>query len=297
MELAKRGVDYLVRGGVRFFEQAHVKDVLAFLRVVANPLDEIAWIRVLRLQPGIGLGYADRIFQKVVEASGNLVEISKEAFGEGLPPRERQGLGAFKAVLKPLIEPRRRERPEMLLEEVLDRGYSKHVLLNFENARDRLEDLRQLVNFAHSYKGLKEFLADVMLREGFRGESLEPGSGQEAAEAPLVLSTIHQAKGLEWKAVFVIGLSEGLFPHAKSLESSEQLEEERRLFYVACTRAKDLLFLTQPMMRYDSQAGMIISRPSLFTAELPRELYEEVEVEERPSADTIYVDEDLHDRD
>ena len=100
---------------------------------------------------------------------------------------------------------------------------------------------------------------------------------------------------MEWKAVFVIGLSEGQFPHLKSMGSQEALEEERRLFYVACTRAKDLLFLTQPMMRYDSQAGMVISRPSIFTAELGQDLFEEVEVEERPSGDTIYIKDDTSD--
>ena len=169
---------------------------------------------------------------------------------------------------------------------------SKHLLLNFENARDRLEDLRQLVNFAHSYKGLKDFLADVMLKEGFRGETFVEAGAERDEEAPLVLSTIHQAKGLEWKAVFVIGLSEGQFPHLKALDSEESLEEERRLFYVASTRAKDLLFLTQPMMRYDSQAGMVITRPSLFILELSHDLYEEVEVEERKTNETIYIDEE-----
>lgn len=287
MELAKRGVNYVVRGGVRFFEQAHVKDVLAYLRIVSNPLDEIAWIRALTLWPGIGIGWADRIFRKVEEASGSPGRVLEESFGADLPARIRQGFLQFRSVLKKLLEPEHRDQPEILLEAVLERGYSKHLLLNFENARDRLEDLRQLVNFAHSYKGLKEFLADVMLKEGFRGESFEEAGVEKDDQAPLVLSTIHQAKGLEWRAVFVIGLSEGQFPHLKAMGSEEALEEERRLFYVSCTRAKDLLFLTQPMMRYDSQAGRVISRPSLFTAELGFGLYEEVEVEEGPSR-TIY---------
>lgn len=292
LELAKRGLDYIVRGGIRFFEQAHIKDALAYLRIVANPVDEIAWIRALTLQPGIGIGYADRIFQRAEEVGGSLETVSGESFGSDLPMRVRQGLAQFKSTLKKLIRSERRDHPDMLLEEVLESGYSKHLLLNFENARERLEDLRQLVNFAHSYKGLKEFLADVTLREGFRGETFTGADAQDALEAPLVLSTIHQAKGLEWKAVFVMGLSEGQFPHAKSLASEEQLEEERRLFYVACTRAKDSLFLTHPMMRYDAQAGMVINRPSIFALELGHSLYEEVEVEESQARDTIYVEED-----
>ncbi len=292
MELAKRGVDYVVRGGIRFFEQAHIKDVLAYLRIIANPLDEIAWVRALMLQPGIGIGYADRIFLKVEQADGDLARVLADPFGEDLPARVRQGFVQLKFILGKLVDPEKRDKPELLLEEVLERGYSKHLLLNFENARDRLEDLRQLVNFAHSYKGLKDFLADVMLREGFRGETFIEAGAERDDEAPLILSTIHQAKGLEWKSVFVIGLSEGQFPHLKALGSEEQLEEERRLFYVAATRAKDLLFLTQPMMRYDSQAGMVISRPSLFILELSHDLYEEVEVEEGRTNETIYIDED-----
>ncbi len=292
LELARRGLNYLVRGGVRFFEQAHIKDVLAYLRIVANPMDEIAWIRALTLQSGIGIGYADRIFQRAEQAGGNLEQICGESFGGDLPARVRQGFAGFKNTFTKLIREERRDHPDMMIESVLENGYSKHILLNFENARDRLEDLRQLVNFAHSYKGLKSFLADVTLKEGFRGETLTGDAEAEQIESPLILSTIHQAKGLEWKAVFVMGLAEGQFPHAKSLTSEEQLEEERRLFYVACTRAKDWLFLTHSMMRYDAQAGMVINRPSIFLLELESSLYDEVEVEQREEKDTIYIEDD-----
>ncbi len=293
LELAKRGVDYLVRGGIGFFEQAHIKDVLAFLRIVANPADEIAWIRALMLQPGIGFGYAERIFQQTAECLGDLNAFTDDTFGSTLPGRVRQSLAPFKNTLKKLVRPELKHRPEALLESVLESGYSKHLLLNFEDARERLEDLRQLVNFSHTYKSLKEFLADVMLNEGFRGEAAAGTEGPDIPEKPLILSTIHQAKGLEWKAVFVIGLTEGQFPHAKSMVSEERLEEERRLFYVACTRAKDRLFLTQPMMRYDAQAGMVMNRPSIFTLEVGESFTEEIEVEEGRTKDTIYVNEGI----
>jgi len=162
--------------------------------------------------------------------------------------------------------------------------------MNFENAEDRLEDLKELVNFAHTYKKLKDFLADVTLREGFKGESILNPGGEEEAEDQLVLSTIHQAKGLEWRAVFVISLSEGQFPHAKSLENEEELEEERRLFYVASTRAKEELILIHPMTRYDYSAGTVINRPSVFITELGSRVYDEVEVEESREEETIYLD-------
>jgi DNA helicase-2/ATP-dependent DNA helicase PcrA len=290
MELAKQGIPYLVRGGVRFFEQAHVKDVLAFLRIVQNPNDEIAWVRALMLQPGIGSGFAEKIFDLVEKEDGDLSRVSSPAFGDhALPPKVRSGFLQFKKTLKCLLDDSVRDKPDLLIEEILEHGYNQYALINFDNARDRLDDLRELVNFAHTYKKLKDFLADVTLREGFKGETLAGGGSEEAGEE-LILSTIHQAKGLEWQAVFILGLSEGTFPHAKSLEKEGELEEERRLFYVAGTRAKKELVLLHSMTRYDYQAGTILCRPSVFIAELPSGTYEEVEVEENAEEETIYLE-------
>ncbi len=290
LELAKRGVPYVIRGGVRFFEQAHIKDVVAFLRILVNPLDEISWTRALLLQNGVGAGYAEKIFGWFAAAGASLEKSVEPAFGESLPPRAKEGLANFKRILKTLLRPEVRNHPGALIEEIVDKWYRKFALLNFENAQDRIEDLRELVNFAHTYQEVKDFLADVTLREGFKGESVVEGGPTEATEM-LLLSTIHQAKGLEWKAVFVIGLSEGQFPHARSMEDPEELEEERRLFYVAVTRAKEELILVHPMTRYDYSEGMVIQRPSVFIEELPSGTYEEVEIEEaQTEAKTIYLD-------
>ncbi len=291
MELAKRGIPYIMRGGVKFFEQAHVKDVLSFLKILLNPVDEIAWTRALTLQPGIGAGYAGKIFNLIEKEAGNLEKIVAPGFGDSLPVKVRDGLFNFKKIFKNLIKEDLKEHPDILIEEVLEKGYNKHVLMNFENAQERLEDLRELVNFAHTYKKLKDFLADVTLREGFRGESIVEEAGEDDPREDLVLSTIHQAKGLEWRAVFVIRLSEGQFPHAKSMEDSDQLEEERRLFYVAATRAKEELVLVHPMTRYDYNVGTVINRPSPFILELPSTVYDDVEVEEENAEEeTIYLD-------
>jgi len=291
LEMAKRGIPYVIRGGIRFFEQAHVKDALSFLKIVANPSDELSWSRALMLQPGIGAGYADKIIDLADAEGDDLKKVCQPAFGSSLPAKVREGLHKFKQVLRPLLTDGVSDHPDTMLEEVLAQGYNKHVLMNFENAQDRLEDLRELINFAHTYKDLKEFLGDVTLREGFKGETLAEGSGEEEVYQPLLLSTIHQAKGLEWRAVFVIGLAEGLFPHAKSMDNEENLEEERRLFYVAVTRAKEELFLVHPMTRYDYQAGTVINRPSMFVEELRSDLYEDVEVEEdNPEERTIYLE-------
>lgn len=289
MELARRGIPYVVRGGVRFFEQAHIKDALSFLKILQNPADEIAWTRALTLQPGIGGGYAEKIFRLTEKEGSALEKIAASAFGETLPPRVREGLSGFKRTLKAMIDPERRDHPDLLIEDVLDKGYNKHVLMNFDNAQERLEDLRQLVNFAHTYKNLREFLADVTLRESFKGESIVRPATDEP-EDELVLSTVHQAKGLEWRVVFVISLSEGQFPHARALEREESLEEERRLFYVAVTRAKEDLIFVHSITRYDYNAGTVINRPSPFIAELPHDAYDEIDVEESQEEETIYLD-------
>jgi len=295
LELVKRGIPYLIRGGVRFFEQAHIKDALSYLRIISNPSDELAWTRALTLEPGIGGSYAEKIFEAAQKEAGDLSKVVSIAFGGNFPAKVREGLSGFKRILKNLIKESARNHPDIMIEAVLDNGYHQHILLNFENAQDRIEDLKELANFAHTYKSLKDFLADATLREGFKGESLmedtdNKQAGGSSEEEPLVLSTIHQAKGLEWKAVFVIGLAEGLFPHAKSMEDEEELEEERRLFYVAVTRAKDDLVLVHAMSRYDYSAGMIINRPSCFISEIPEDSYEEVEVEENRAEETIYLD-------
>lgn len=290
MELTRRGVPYLVRGGIRFFEQAHIKDILAFLKIIVNPPDELAWARALTLQPGIGASYAEKIFALSQKAGGDLHKVASLEFGSELPPRVRDGLASFKKILRGLLREGVEAHPDMMIEEVLDKGYNKHVLMNFDNAQDRLEDLREFVNFAHTYKNVRDFLADVTLKDGFKGETLVEGTRPAADFDQLVLSTIHQAKGLEWKVVFVIGLSEGLFPHARSMSNEDSLEEERRLFYVATTRAQEDLVLTHPMTRFDYQAGMIINRPSVFVAELPSATYDELEIEESPEEKTIYLD-------
>ncbi len=292
LELSKKGIPYIVRGGVRFFEQAHIKDVLAYLRIISNPMDELAWVRALTLEPGLGPVSADKIFLEAEQAGGDLTKVFLPDFGARFPLKTKEGFSRFKNTLKRVYGDGESFEPDRMIEAVLENGYSKYVLLNFENARERLEDLKQLVNFAHSYKSLKEFLPDVTLREGFRGESFAGEETAQDIERPLILSTIHQAKGLEWKAVFIISLSEGQFPHARAMQDGDNLEEERRLFYVASTRAKNYLTLTHPMMRYDAQAGMVIQRPSPFILELPSALYDELEIEEQNREEAIYIDEE-----
>lgn len=174
---------------------------------------------------------------------------------------------------------------DAMIEYVLQAFYETYAEATFENANDRIEDLEQLAIFARTYSAggsspgdsLEQFLADATLSEGFRGERGVTREGlsfvkDSPSEEYLVLSTIHQAKGLEWKNVFVLGLVDGQFPHYKSRANRAEMEEERRLFYVAITRAKERLFLTYPLTSMASM-GTAINQPSLFVRELDPRLY------------------------
>jgi len=294
LELAKRKIEYVLRGGVRFFEQAHIKDVLSYLKILENPSDELSWFRALKQNDGIGDGFANKIFRAYVEANRGLEAVVRPEFGQKFPPRVRAGFDKFRRLLSTLLDPSLREHPDVLIDKVLDAGYAQYARTHFENAKDRLEDLRELMNFAHTYKNTTDFLNDVSLRESFKGESIVNEDGTITDH--LVLSTIHQAKGLEWKVVFVINLSEGQFPHHQSEDDEKQLEEERRLFYVAVTRAKDQLIMTHPMTRFEYNLGTVMSRPSMFLEELSSEVTESLEIERSDERDdfeqTISLDEE-----
>ncbi len=272
LELAKRNIPYIVRGGVRFFEQAHIKDVLGYLRIVANPHDELAWQRVLQLQEGIGASYARKIWELLAPSANPLQEAMRgRAVVRSLPARAASAWKHLGPILQGLSNPSISKQPAEMILIVLRNGYEGYLAKQFKDPKDRREDLEQLINLAANYESVNRLIEDLTLRESFKGESLR---GWEEPDEFLVLSTIHQAKGLEWSTVFLVGLSEGQFPHPKSVEDSGALEEERRLFYVAVTRTKKELYLTYPLTRYSYQRGEILMRPSLFLQELPEELCE-----------------------
>lgn len=271
LELARRNIPYLVRGGIRFFEQAHIKDALAHLRVLVNPADELAWERILRLQEGIGPAYARRIREWLLGGGSPLETARQGGEAPGLPARAQSAWNRLARTLKDLSKPSTQDRPADLLSTVLQSGYESYVENHFDDARNRKEDLEQLINLASQYRSAARFIEDLTLREPFKGETIQ---GWEEPDELLVLSTIHQAKGLEWTAVFLIGLVEGQFPHPKSYEDAAEMEEERRLFYVAVTRTKKELYLTYPLTRYSYQKGEVLMRPSQFVQELPEDLFE-----------------------
>ncbi len=276
MELLKRGIPYIVRGGIRFFEQAHIKDVLSYLRIIHNPGDEIAWTRALSMEEGIGFAFADKIFKNYASNCSALQDIFKDNHWQQLSRRAKLAFENFRKIISAVTKDEINGKIDLMLETIIERSYQNYCMINFDNYRDRLDDLKELVNFAHTYKSLQKFLADTTLGEAFKGETVV--DEQDEADY-LVLSTIHQAKGLEWDAVILIGLIDNQFPHAKTKEDPVEMEEERRLFYVAATRAKTQLYLMHPMTRYDYNYGIVIARPSVFIEELPTDCYEKWEIE------------------
>ena len=290
MALSKRSIPYEVRGGLRFFEQAHIKDVIAYLKAYNNFSDELSWTRVLRLQEGIGPANAAKVWRRLAAAK-DFQELLTFDFGD-MSFKVSRGFNEVRNILQKI-----NQLPPGSISEsirlVYAAGYDKYLASNFDNASDRMDDLNQLIDYAASYDSWDKFLADVALSEGFKGQSIK-GYNNGPDEA-ITLSTIHQAKGLEWKVVFIINLVDGQFPHAKVFDQPEALEEERRLFYVSSTRAKDKLYLTYPMM---TARGDTFTQVSQFLREIPDHLYDKWDIEEAggyrdlDDGEVRYVDED-----
>ncbi|MDA8082676.1 MAG: ATP-dependent helicase [Nitrospiraceae bacterium] len=271
MELQRRGIPFEIRSGLKFFEQAHIKDVLSYLKVITNPFDEIAWKRILKLIKGIGNISAAKIWD-AIRTAANPAEAIQEA-GRHVSKKSVDGFNTFLDVIGELRAERYLTAPSAAVDHILRHGYEDHLYNTYPNAEMRIEDIEQLIRFALRYDSLEVFLSELALQ----GVS-DPDSGEtEEAEGRVILSTVHQAKGLEWSTVFILGMNDGRFPSAKSLKSDEE-EEERRLFYVAATRARESLFICYPIMSEDWN-GMGFLRPSRFIKELPQDSFEEIRVE------------------
>lgn len=282
-ELTKRDIPYIVRGGLRFFERAHIKDVVAHMKILANPADEVAWMRALGLQIGIGPKTAADIFQKLQAKEITVKKLAQIDLSELADKRALKGIQVFQKILRQLIAVGVTEKnqgeivfaPQDLIRVVATGDYVDYLRAQYPNADERLQDLEQLALFAGKYKSLNSFLADVSLQEAFSAGAAVASENDEA----LVLSTVHQAKGLEWEAVFVPRLTEGGFPNARALNETKGIEEERRLFYVAVTRAKTHLTLSYPLL-INPAGTMILTRPSRFIEEIPENKLDRVEIEE-----------------
>lgn len=266
IELSRKGLPFIKRGGVKFIETAHVKDLLAHVRVIANPLDTVSWNRVLMLVEGVGPKKAHDLLAAIVKG-GQPFEVLR-----GVSGRSGQGLKNLANTLESLSGADDRSPSEQVNH--IYEYYLPILKEQYDDYPKRTRDLDHLHTIAEGYPGVNEFLADLALEppDGSASGVDAPGRDDER----LVLSTIHSAKGLEWQAVFVIWIVDGRFPSVYSFVADEDLEEERRLFYVSVTRAKRHLFLTYPINVYDKSSGMLLSKPSRFLDHVSSDLFDTV---------------------
>jgi len=307
MELSRRNIPYEIRSGVRFFEQAHIKDVLAYLKIVTNPRDELSWKRMLKLYPKVGEKTAAEVWGRISQSPNPL-----DVFLRGFETSGRGVAGSMKSVrdVFGLISSDSMKRnPSETIRLVVERGYADYARSKFANSQARLDDLEQLSQYALRYEDVDTFLNEVALANPIAGEDVAVVGPEDEK---IVLTSVHQAKGLEWRIVFVIWLADGRFPSQRALrvpggiiriapnrvhealpllegatqdapivdeEGTRELvipgeEEERRLFYVAVTRAKQELYLVFPVMSRDRSGMDILMEPSRFVRELPGDSYE-----------------------
>lgn len=251
IELAKSNIKYIKLGGMKFFESAHVKDVLSFLKISSGLIDELAFIRLLMLFDGIGEVSAQKVWKTFSQDEDLIVQISR---------MENKKLIPF---IKLLNEVKDVESPEIKIKTFIDSFYKNYVFEKYnDNYEDRLNDLNQLVEIVQIYSTVDEFLEDVIL-----DANLIDNKDYEK----ITLSTVHQAKGLEWERVYVIGMMQGKFPSKHALNNFDSIEEERRLFYVACSRAKNILQISVPLV--ETFSFNRDSEISQFITELSEEHY------------------------
>jgi DNA helicase-2/ATP-dependent DNA helicase PcrA len=281
MELTRRGIPFEVRSGLRFFEQAHVKDVSAYLKIICNPLDELAWRRVLLLYPRVGKATAEKIWRMISAGDSdpgrglNVQEVLQK-----IPAGARENWECFSRTLAKLGDPQMTCDPGGMIELVMKEGYEAYLESKYPNYESRADDLRQLAAFASQYSSCQDFLSELALLTSMEGET--PALRRGEGNGRVTLSSVHQAKGLEWAVVFIIWLADGRFPSLRSLSESGEHgeEEERRLFYVAVTRARDELYLCYPRFAAERGERAMIQRPSRFISELCGKGYERLDPDE-----------------
>ena len=277
-ELLARGIPYTVRSGLRFFEQAHIKDVLAYLRIVVNPRDEASWRRLLLLIPGVGPAKAAALYQH----PGTRARILSRPSSRPRPwrccrPRARgssPGSSATSGSSGRRIRRPTRPRPSARSSRGAIRPPCK---LKYERPDNRIADLEQFALLAGKYDSLERLIADLILAGDVYG--MDSVAGDESRDI-LVLSTIHQAKGLEWSHVFMPRVIEESFPHRRALDEPGGEEEERRIFYVGITRAMNELILCYPLsLPRGARGPTVFTTPSRFLTEIDEGLLERALVE------------------
>lgn len=263
LELTRQAIPFFITSGPRFFEQTHVKDMLAFVRFVANSRDEFAFKRMVQLIPGIGIRSAASFWKETATLFGSRNDFSP-LFKLKVPSKSKRSwshLACFLERSKSFLS-----SPASLIEAVLSTVYGDYMKARFSDCDTRREDIHTLIAFARNFENCEDFLSQLALLGAGDATDKTPSSYKPEK---VTLSSIHQAKGLEWKVVFLIWLAEGMFPNARSLENPEDLEEERRLFYVGITRCRDELYFSYPKFGLGIR-GKAFYSPSRFLRGIPQ---------------------------
>ena len=283
IELGKRNLQFVKRGGFKFIETTHVKDVLAHLRIIANSQDEVSWLRVLLLLEGVGNKSSKTILAHIMDGPDQFQRLA-EYRSRGRIKAALQGLAqTLLSVNDPEL------KPSEQLQAVVNYYLPLLKHLHQDDYPKRQKDLEHFISIAEGYRSLDRMLSDMALEPPT--SSVGDVLAVEGEDAGLLtLSTIHSAKGLEWHSVFIIWAVDGRFPSLRHRENGEldedELEEERRLMYVAATRAKENLFITYPIrMIFDRATGRVLSKPSCFLDDISRSVLTPVILAEEEDED------------
>lgn len=269
IELSKRAISFQKFGGPKFMETAHIKDVVAHLRVILNPDDVISLTRILLLLKGVGASTVNNIMPII---KGDLKPDIKL-----LPSNKSQSLTPLFNTLGQLRDYSTTKKPEEIVSAVIN--YYRPILKDkYDDFSKREKDLDHFEYLSTQYSNLEDFISDLALEPP--DASVEGMYKKNSDDEALTISTIHSAKGLEWDSVFIIGAVDGRFPSAYSFNSEEEMDEELRLMYVATTRAKNNLYITYPVDMYDYSMNMVLSKPSRFLDGIPDDILERWDITE-----------------
>ncbi|GAB1348575.1 ATP-dependent helicase [Ignavibacteriales bacterium] len=271
IELTKANIPFVKIGGIKFVEAAHIKDILAFLRVLLNPLDLVSWYRILMMHAGIGPKTARKILNEIGEGKAG---ITKETSASANTVFATKCLKLLEMMRKLYV---RQDTPTEKTQLVVNYYYPLFKDL-YDDFNKRSKDIDTLLNITEKYDTLHDFLSDMAIEPPL--DSISDLDNPDKEDEKLTLSTIHSAKGLEWHSVFIMHAIDGFFPSIRSIETAEGLEEERRLMYVASTRAKQNLFITYPMKVFDREMGVTFSKPTRFINNITPDIAEGYLLEE-----------------
>jgi DNA helicase-2/ATP-dependent DNA helicase PcrA len=277
LALTRHGVPYHITSGVKFFERQHVRDLIGLVSFVYNPSNTLAWQRIAILLPKVGEKGAQKIYAAALDHAKLMQKNFIDALAEDdvktkVAKDAKDDWANFCASLQQVATAMDQGSPADAVQVAIDGWYGDYMKGQYADYMDRLEELKGLVGFASQSPNMQEFLTQVALLNGETSDKQV-----ELDEEAVRLTTVHQSKGLEFDVVFLIGAADGMFPGRRSIESGD-VEEERRLFYVAVTRAKNELYITYPKIASRAGPGGMMLSPSRFLLELSNDLYDELRI-------------------